>query len=91
MGVMAAQDFRFRGDNYITKTVRVVSLAGDAPSGPPLHSYQILSKYSKGIEVMERTRMQLRTDAMLIAISLEPFGRGIKRQNIQILFVLSFK
>ena len=40
-----AQDFGFRGDNYITKTVRVVSLAHDMPIGPPLHSYQILSKY----------------------------------------------
>ena len=40
-----AQDFGFRGDNYIRKTVRVFSLAHDMPTGPPLHSYQILSKY----------------------------------------------
>ena len=43
-----AQDFGFRGDNYLMKTVRVVSLACDAPTGPPLHSYQILSKYVQG-------------------------------------------
>ena len=40
-----AEDFGFWGDNYITKTVRVVSLARDMPTGPPLHSYQIISKY----------------------------------------------
>ena len=40
-----AEDFGFRGDNYIKKTVRVVSLARDMPTGPPLHSYQILSNY----------------------------------------------
>ena len=41
-----AQDFGFRGDNYITKKVRVVSLAWDMPTGPPLHPtkyYQIIS------------------------------------------------
>ena len=37
------QDFGFRGDNYITKKVRVVSLAHDTPTGP-LHFYQTLSK-----------------------------------------------
>ena len=40
-----AQDLGFRGDNYITKTVRVVCLACDMPTSPPLHSYQVLSKY----------------------------------------------
>ena len=35
-----AQDFGFRGDNYINKTVKVVSLAGDTTNGPLLHSYQ---------------------------------------------------
>ena len=30
------------------KIVRVVSLACDMPTGPPLHSYQILSKYVQG-------------------------------------------
>ena len=31
----SAQDFGFRGDNYITKKkVRVVSLAHDTPTGP---------------------------------------------------------
>ena len=44
----SAQDFGFRGDNYITnKKVRVVSLARDKPTGPPLHFYQILSYYLK--------------------------------------------
>ena len=43
-----AQFFGFRGDNYISKKVRVVSLACDVPTGPPLHSYQILSKYVQG-------------------------------------------
>ena len=43
-----AEDFGFKGDNYIVKTVRVVSFARDTPTGPPLHSYQILSKYVQG-------------------------------------------
>ena len=43
-----AEDFGFRGDNYITKTVRVVSLACATPTGPPQHSYQIISKYVQG-------------------------------------------
>ena len=30
------------------KTVRVVSLAGNMPTGPPLHSYQLLSNYVQG-------------------------------------------
>ena len=34
-----AQDFGFREDNYIMKTLRVVSLARDMPTGPPLHSH----------------------------------------------------
>ena len=42
-----AQDFFFRGDNYIKKKVRVVSLAHDLPTAPPLYSYQILSNYLK--------------------------------------------
>ena len=33
--------FCFRGDNYIMKKVRVVSLARNKPSGPSLHPYQI--------------------------------------------------
>ena len=36
-----AQDFGFRGDNYITKKVRVVSLALDILSCPYLCLYQI--------------------------------------------------
>ena len=31
----------------MTKKVRVVSLAWDTPTGPPLHPYQILSNYLK--------------------------------------------
>ena len=30
-----------RGDKYITNKVRVVSLACDTPTGPPLYPYQI--------------------------------------------------
>ena len=36
-----AQDFDFRGDKYITKIVRVVSLAPYMPTYPPLYPYQI--------------------------------------------------
>ena len=39
--------FLLQGDNYITNKVRVVSLARDTPTGPPLHPYQILSNYLK--------------------------------------------
>ena len=45
-----AQDFRFRGGNYITKTVRVVTLASNIPTGPLLHFYQTLSKYVLGYQ-----------------------------------------
>ena len=41
----SAQDFGFRGGNYIMKEVRAVSLACDTPTGPPLHFYRTLSKY----------------------------------------------
>ena len=40
-------NFGFRRDNYITNKMRVVSLARDTPTGPPLHLYQILSNYLK--------------------------------------------
>ena len=40
-----AQDFSFRRDSYIRKTVRVVPLARDKPTGSPLHIYQTLPKY----------------------------------------------
>ena len=44
----SAQDFGFRGDNFITKKkARVVSLTRDMPTGPPLKLYQILSYYLK--------------------------------------------
>ena len=42
-----AQDFCFRGDKYITMKKRVVSFAGDIPTGPRFHPYQILSSYLK--------------------------------------------
>ena len=45
-----AQGFKFRRDNYITKKMRVVSLAWDMPTGPPLYSYQILSKFVLGCQ-----------------------------------------
>ena len=45
-----AQAFGFRGDNYITKTVRVVTLARNIPTGPLLHFYQTLSKYVFGYQ-----------------------------------------
>ena len=42
-----AQYFGFRGDEYMTKKVRIVSLAHDTSSGHYLCLYQILSKYFK--------------------------------------------
>ena len=39
-----AQDFCFRRDNHITNIVRVISLASNMPTRPPLYPYQILSK-----------------------------------------------
>ena len=52
-----AQDFGFRGDNYIRKIVRVVSLARDIPTGPPIYSSHHYQNMSNRIKVMERTRM----------------------------------
>ena len=41
-------DFGFRGDNYITKKVSIVSLTQDMPTyWSSFHPYQILSKYLK--------------------------------------------
>ena len=76
-----AQDFGFRGDNNITKKVIVVFFVRDMSTGPPLYSYQILSKYvyryqSYGVHKDAPTDGQ--TDTMLIAISPEPIGQGIK-------------
>ena len=42
-----AQDFDFKEDKYITKNVRVASLARNSSSGPHLCLNQILSKYCK--------------------------------------------
>ena len=45
--ISAAQTFRFRGDKYIIKKVRVVSLTRNMPTGSYLCLYQILPKYFK--------------------------------------------
>ena len=46
--VMERKIFASGGDNYIMeKKVRVVSLACDTPTCPPLHLYQMLSYYLK--------------------------------------------
>ena len=50
MGVMACRRFLLQGDNYIRKIMRVVSLACEVPTGPPLHSYQTLPKYVLGYQ-----------------------------------------
>ena len=57
MGVMAAQGFGFRGDIYMTKTVRVVALARS--SCLIFISSKYYQNMSKGIKVMERTMMSL--------------------------------
>ena len=46
----STQDFGLRGGKYIIKKVRVVSLACDMPTGPPLHFYKTLSKYVLGYQ-----------------------------------------
>ena len=81
MGVMACIEFGFREDNYI-KILRVVTLALNTPTGPPLNSYQILSKYVKRFQsygvhkdVSTEGWIDGWTDAMLIAIFPEPVGR----------------
>ena len=54
------------------KTVRVVYLAHNMPTGPPLHSYQILSKSVQGYQSLGAHKDASThgwTDAMLIAIS----------------------
>ena len=45
-----AQDFGFREDNFITKTVKVVTLTSNIPTGSLLHFYQTLSKYVLGYQ-----------------------------------------
>ena len=53
-------------------TVRVVSLAHVMPTAPPVHSYQVLSKYVQGYRscgAHKDASTDGRTDAMLIAIS----------------------
>ena len=47
--ICPTKDFGFRGDKYKMK-MKVVSLARDTPSGPPLRPYQILSKYLWGYQ-----------------------------------------
>ena len=46
----SAQDFGFRGGNYIIKKVSSVFLACDKPTGSPLHFYKTLSKYALGYQ-----------------------------------------
>ena len=47
------------------KKVRVVSLAGDMPTSPPLHSYQILSNYLNNMEVTYGLHMILTSGEIL--------------------------
>ena len=49
-----------------------LSLTGEAPTGPTYIPTKYYQNMSKGIEVMERTRMHLR----MIAVSPEPKGGG---------------
>ena len=42
---------------------------------------------SERIKIMVRTRMRLRMDAMLIAISPEPIGRGIKSEELVVVIL----
>ena len=66
--------------------MRVVSLAHNMPTGPPLHSYQILSKCVKGYQSYgvhkdassNGQKMDGWMDALLITIFPKPIGRGIK-------------
>ena len=67
------------GDNYIMKTMRVVSLACNVPTGLPLQSYQILSKYVQGNRSYGENK-NVSTDGRRHAdryIPPQPLGRGI--------------
>ena len=65
-----------------------VSLACDTPTVPPLHPYQIqyYQNISKGIKVIECTRMHLQTNSQTdgrtpcrsLYAPPEPINRGIK-------------
>ena len=77
-----ADYFSFRGDNYITKTVRVVSLACNMLIGPPSYSYQILSKYVHGYQSYGANKDASTDGRQLIAISHKLTGRGIKTKNV---------
>ena len=45
--IKMSYNFCFRGENYITNIVRVVSLTYNTPTGPTFHPYQVLSNYLK--------------------------------------------
>ena len=77
-----AQDFGFRGDNYITKTVRVVFLARDAPTKYYQNIY-------KGIEIMEHTRMRLRTEGQTQCRSLYPPNLSVGDKNQKMMMMNS--
>ena len=71
-----AQGFRFRGDKYIMKKVKIVSLAHGTSSGPYLCLYPILSKHFKplrsygvGLEICsgEITRKNNKARVVLLA------------------------
>ena len=51
--ILVAQAFGFRGDKYVTKKIRVISLTQDMYTGPYLCLYQILSKYFKPLRSYE--------------------------------------
>ena len=55
------QDFCFRGDKYIMKKLRVVSLAHNMPSCPLFIPTTYYQNTSKGIKVIKHTSMHLRT------------------------------
>ena len=76
-----AQDFGFKGDNYIMKTVSRLSCMR--------HAYWSSSTFLPNIEICLRVSKLWSTqgcvygwtEAMLIAISPEPIGRGIKMNS----------
>ena len=77
--ILAAQAFDFKGDKYVTKKVRDVSLTRDMLTGLYLCLYQIVSKYFKPIEVMKCTRIRLRNSFR---------GDNLKKKRTKILSFL---
>ena len=59
--ILAAQAFGFKGDNNLTKKIRVVSLIQAMPTGPYLYaSTKYNHNISNHLEVMKCTRIWLR-------------------------------